>query len=358
MSTRSLQLRDLLDQLATGDEITPGQPASAPRTLPPELSGRDDAESSPWYVKALAGIGAWFAAFFLGLFLAMAGLIDSWESMMIWGAILAVAAIWLKHWLYNSIFWGQLAFAFSLAGQGLLIAGLIGAVESITISALFAAGIATLMFLLYPDSMHRLLTLLLFVVAWVVIIEERTQPDLFHLMALALGIATVAVWQGELRLIASRWHPFRAPLAYGLPLALFGLCLLPLIDFFGIHQGWWSASGLALLLLYVAYQILRDLGWSLLSPVGLWAVAAVLLLLVPAYSTPGILAAVIMLLLGYWRGSSLMMGLATLFLLFFLSAYYYNLDVTLLNKSYILMGTGGVLLALRFGLQRVLGRIG
>ncbi len=358
MSTRSLQLRDLLDQLAVGDEITTGQPASAPRALPPELSGRDDAESSPWYVKALAGIGAWFAAFFLGLFLAMADLIDSWESMIIWGALLAMIAVGIKRWNRQSIFWGQLAFAFSLAGQVLLIAGLIGTIESITLSALFAAGLATLMFLLYPDTMHRLLTLLLFVVAWLVIIYERTQPDLIHLVAFALGAGTVAVWQGELRLIASRWHPFRAPLAYGLPLALFGLCILPLIDFFGINQWWWSAGGLALLLLYVAYQILRDLAWSPLSPVGLWAVAAVLLLLVPAYSTPGILAAVIVLLLGYWRGSSLLMGLATLFLLFFLSAYYYNLDVTLLNKSCILMGTGVVLLALRMGLRRVLGRIG
>lgn len=358
MSTSPLRLRDLLDQLTAGDLAAPAQAAGEPRLLPPDLAGKNDAESSPWYVKALAGIGAWFAAFFLGLFLAMADLIDSWESMIVWGALLAMIAVGIKRWSRQSIFWGQLAFAFSLAGQVILIAGLLGRVESITLNALFAAGIAALMFLLYPDTMHRLLTLLLFVVAWLVIIEERTQPDLIHLMAIALGVGTVAVWQGELRLIASRWHPFRAPLAYGLPLALFGLCILPLIDFFGIGQWWWSASGLALLLLYVAYQILRDLGWSPRSPVGLWAVAAVALLLVPAYGTPGILAAVIMLLLGYWRGSSLLLGMATLFLLFFLSAYYYNLDITLLNKSYILLGTGGVLLALRFGLRRVLGRVG
>lgn len=358
MSTNALRLRDLLDQLATSDQVVTTQPATEPRPLPPDLAGKDDAESSPWYVKALAGVGAWFAAFFLGTFFGVAGLIDSWESMVIWGAILAVAAIGLKRWLRNSIFWGQLAFAFSLAGQGLLIGGVGWQVESITTAALFAAGLAALMFLLYPDTLHRLLTLLLFVVAWLVIIYEREQPDLIHLVALGLAVGSVAVWQGELRLIVSRWHPFRAPLAYGLPIALFGLCILPLIDFFGVSHWWWTAGGLALLLLYVAYQILRDLDWSPLSPVGLWTVAAVLLLLVPAYSTPGILAALIMLLLGYWRGSSLLMGLATLFLLFFLSAYYYNLDITLLNKSYILMGTGSVLLALRFGLQRVLGRIG
>ena len=66
-----------------------------------------------------------------------------------------------------------------------------------------------------------------------------------------------------------------------------------------------------------------------------------------------ILAAVIALLLGYWRANTLLMGLATVFLLFFLGAYYYNLDITLLNKSYILMGTGAVLLVVRFWFHRV-----
>ena len=113
---------------------------------------------------------------------------------------------------------------------------------------------------------------------------------------------------------------------------------------------------MALVLLYLAYRLLYELERPLLSPVGLWALVAVALLLIPAYQTPGILAAVIVLLLGFWRNNVLLMGLATLFLLFFLSAYYYNLEITLLNKSYILMGTGVVLLALRFAFQQVVGR--
>jgi len=51
----------------------------------------------------------------------------------------------------------------------------------------------------------------------------------------------------------------------------------------------------------------------------------------------------------------LLMGLATVFLLFFLSAYYYNLEITLLNKSYILLGTGAVLLVVRLLFHRLIG---
>ena len=67
------------------------------------------------------------------------------------------------------------------------------------------------------------------------------------------------------------------------------------------------------------------------------------------------LVAVIVLLLGYWRANTLLMGLATVFLLFFLSAYYYNLEITLLNKSYILLGTGAVLLVVRLLFHRLIG---
>ena len=56
-----------------------------------------------------------------------------------------------------------------------------------------------------------------------------------------------------------------------------------------------------------------------------------------------------------WRSSGLMTGLAAAFLLFFLGAYYYNLDLTLDEKSYILAGTGGVLFLARFGLRHVAG---
>jgi uncharacterized membrane protein len=79
----------------------------------------------------------------------------------------------------------------------------------------------------------------------------------------------------------------------------------------------------------------------------------VVLLAIPAHQTPGILAAIIVLTVGFWRGNLLLMGLATAFLAGFLTAYYYNLDFTLLVKSFILMGTGVLLLALRLAWLRL-----
>lgn len=351
MSTTPMRLGELLEQLAQRDLAPRGE-----QPLPVALSGANDAESSPWYIKALVGIAAWMAAFFLGAFFGVAGLIDSMESMLIWGAVLTVVAVVLKRLVHNSIFWGQLAFAVVLAGQGLLIGGFAWQQHEETAIALFIIALELVIFLLYPDALHRMLSVLAITAGLTFVLYDQGLPELIHGLVLLLAMGTVTVWQQEFRLLASRWFPIRAPLGYGLALALFAICLLSLFSEYGATLWWISAAILALVLLYLAFTLLRELERPLLSPVALWAVGAVALLFIPAYQTPGILAAVIVLILGYWRSNVLLMGLATLFLLFFLSAYYYNLDITLLNKSYILMGTGGVLLVLRFLFHQVVGQ--
>ncbi len=356
MSTRPMQLGDLLAQL-------PPRPNEA-QPLPTGLANPLDADNSPWYVKGLVGIAAWIAALFLGAFLGAADLIDSAASMLILGGILTVAAIVLRRLLPRSIFWGQLSFAVVLAGQGLLIGGFAWQYEgwlftSATAIAYFVIALESVIFFLYPDALHRMLSVLAITGATLFVLYDQALHDWVHGLTFVLAVGAVAVWQQELRLLVSRWRGFRAPLGYGLALSLFGLCLLTTVDnFFYPFWGtqWWiSTAVLALVLLYLAFTLLQELDRPLVSPVGLWAVGAVVLLSIPAYQTPGILAAVIVLLLGFWRNNVLLMGLATAFLLFFLSAYYYYLDITLLNKSYILMGTGAVLLVLRFLFHRVAG---
>lgn len=354
MSSTPIRLGELLTQLAERNV-----PVRTEQPLPAALSGANDAESSPWYVKALVGIAAWIAAFFLGTFFGVAGLIDSKEAMLIWGAILAVGAVVLKRWAHNSIFWGQLAFAFVLAGQGLLVGGFIWWNEEmsqlVTNTAFFVIALELVIFGLYPDALHRMLSVLAMVGALLVVLYDQKLFEAIHAVTLLLASGVVAVWQGEFRLLASRLAPFKAPLGYGFALALFGLCLFSLVSLWEITDWWLSAAALALVLLYLAFTLLRELDRPVFSPVGLWAIGAVALFCVPAYQTPGILAAVMVLVLGYWRGNVLLMGLATVFLLFFLSAYYYNLEITLLNKSYILMGTGLVLLVVRFIFHRLVG---
>ncbi len=348
MSTTKVTLGTLLDELAQEHLVAP----LAERPLPAALAPAADAESSPWYVKTLVGVAAWIAAFFLGTFLGLMGIIDTTGQMIGWGIGLTVVAIGLKWWRRQSIFWGQLTFAMVLAGQGLLIFGIGDLLQDSTTVALAAIGVELVLLVLYPDALHRMISVLAIIGALTFLIYDQDFPQLLHALILVTTAGMTFLWQGEFRLLTGRFYPYRIPVGYGLVLALFGLCLLALGNWLGVTDWWLSATALALVLLYLINQILHDLDQPLLSRVGLWAVGALLLLCIPAYQTPGILAAVIVLLLGRWRGNNLLLGLATLFLLFFLSAYYYNLEITLLNKSYILMGTGVVLLAAWWGVRR------
>ncbi len=133
-----------------------------PVTEPSQLAAPTNADeaASPWYVKLLVGFSAWVAAILLGTFFAMANLIDSGQSSLIWGAILTISAIGLCWWLGRSIFWGQLAFALSLAGQGLLIAGVAWDSPSTLSVLLFILVLEFVLFLIYPDTLHRFLSLL------------------------------------------------------------------------------------------------------------------------------------------------------------------------------------------------------
>ena len=71
------------------------------------------------------------------------------------------------------------------------------------------------------------------------------------------------------------------------------------------------------------------------------------------HQSPGIIAAIIVLLLGYRRGNNVLIGLAIVFLSVFFIAYYYHLNISLLMKSITLMSAGVGLLVLRFVLQRI-----
>jgi uncharacterized membrane protein len=83
-----------------------------------------------------------------------------------------------------------------------------------------------------------------------------------------------------------------------------------------------------------------------------WLALGTVLVSLPALWMPGILAATIVLALGFQRGNRILLGLAAIFLAIFLIAFYYNLEVTLLAKSLLLLAAGLLLLGLRALLAR------
>jgi uncharacterized membrane protein len=80
-------------------------------------------------------------------------------------------------------------------------------------------------------------------------------------------------------------------------------------------------------------------------------VATPIVLALLTLSTPGIMAAIALLVLGFDQRNRILIGLAVVFLVKFFSVYYYSLRMTLLEKSIVLVASGLALLAARAYLQ-------
>ena len=255
----------------------------------------------------------------------------------------------------TSVFIGQLTLALSLAGQLLFIIGLEAEISNIPLTILLTIILEGVLIALYPDKLHRFLSTLVICGALFWLFIDQEVAEVSHLLVILLAIGTVLMWQFEAPLTGTRLNRLYRPLGYACPLALFGFLSLSFVNEIEIEWWWVSAVGLLGVLLYLEYLILsqHDLPWQ--SKTGLWFLVGTAILIVPASQTPGILAALIGLLLGYHRGNRLLLGLATAFLALFIIGYYYNLDLTLLTKSFVMMGTGLIFLGLRYGLQVIGG---
>ena len=84
------------------------------------------------------------------------------------------------------------------------------------------------------------------------------------------------------------------------------------------------------------------------APLRLAVMGAVLLGLI---SAPGILLAIALMVLGYARHERLLLATGAALIPVFLFLYYYQLDMTLLQKSGVLVGSGALLLAARLYLR-------
>lgn len=312
-----------------------------------------DAEpvDDPWYIRALIAAGAWIAALLFILFLVATTALRSEAATLGTGAALLAGALGLRH-AARGLFLHQLAFALSLAGQVLLTGGLGRMLD--WDAAVWGAALAleVLLIVAYPDPLHRFVSTLLAVTAGAVLLHALEALPFVHVLVLGAAAGATGLWERETALVQSRAASLVRPVAYGLAGGLLGLLTLPATGdgaFAGLP--WWpSTLGLAVVLGVLLYRLLHETAASLATRARLLTAVA---LLVPLTSdAPGLPAALLVLVLGFRHGRRLLMGLALAFLALFLTLFYYNLNLTLLAKSFLLMGTGLALLAVRaFGLK-------
>jgi uncharacterized membrane protein len=180
------------------------------------------------------------------------------------------------------------------------------------------------------------------------------------LAVLAIVAIAAYVWRFRLRVRSREVTEMLEPVGYGMVAALFGVLLFSTI--FAVaddlvrgsraarpnawHLGPATAIGLTAAIIALELAIFAEQRAKPRQAVFVATVATTLLGAL-TLSTPGVIAAITVLALGFDRRNRILIGLAAVFLVKFSSAYYYSLRMTLLEKSAVLVASGLLLLAAR-----------
>ena len=312
---------------------------------------------SPWYVRVMLGFSGWIAALFL-LGFVVAGLqfvIESTIATITLGGFALAAAYAIFRSARND-FHEQFGLAVSFAGQALLLYGLIRIVDGHASAPWWAAtGLQILVATVMPNFIQRLVAGYVAVNTFAIaLIPMGAQLVIPALVTFVIAV----IWLHEFHW--QRWGSMVRPVGYGLTLALvqlkgqllFGHSLHLSIyqrDEFQLLVPQWVAklaTGL-LLIAVVGYLLSRgDESWT--SRRMLVALLMANVIMAVSVEAPGIATGFIVILLGFSYSNSVLSGLGIAALLFYVSAYYYTLQATLLTKSEILAATGATLLLARW----------
>lgn len=305
------------------------------------LAGRKRRVRAPWYLQGFIGLGAWLASMSFAAFFSAAGFIIGSEefALFLFGAMGIALGIFLNYLRKRGsgdavrVFLGQVSLAAGLTGALLFISGLALMVElGIGGVTLASSALCLLLYFLNDYGPHRFLTTLVtfaLIAAW-----AGTYGHGLEIIVVCLVMLAGAVLSGALPFFA-----FLRPAA--LAAAANFLWILSPFAMDDAISPWPSRIAMIALVLFVGWRLSGD--WRPLVSEPLVVVMAAVVI-VGLVGQPGILAALALMALGFGRGDHLLLILGALALPVYVTAYYYELELGLMEKSLVMAASGAVLL--------------
>lgn len=336
-----------------------GQLLEAGLILPGSEPEPDMEPEAPWFIKVLLAFCGWFASLLLLGFvgLGFVFVMDSAAASLGTGLAIIASAYALLSTPRNE-FLEHLGLAVSLAGQGLVVWGLVQLDDGYArIPWLLILLVEAPLAILMPNFVHRVFSAFWAAVALSLHLAHLGAPYLANGLLL---FGATWLWLNEFR-YPQKIRKLQA-LGYGLVLAL-----VPIggsAFFMGDIQDWfmgeeasqpmmrpWMGELLvAAVALYLVWRLLKQERHhrDIPRPTVIGALAGTLLLCVAALEAQGIIVGFVITLLGFAAGNRVLLGLGLAAFLFYVSAYYYTLEMTLLAKSLTLLIVGVLLLLCRW----------
>ncbi|WP_375767137.1 DUF4401 domain-containing protein [Archangium gephyra] len=324
-------------------------------------SSKDATATMPWFVRVLTGFGAWMASWFLLAFIAIGVAVGEEVGAIVLGLLLTGGAVLLRY-AGSNVFLTQLTLSTGLAGQALFIGGVWALTKSEETAALATFVLQTVLLFVYPDAIQRFLSALFGSLALLTLLRLTAAGVLVDVTLVGLTVLAHLLFLHQSRLQGGRWSALVTPTAFGLVTTLLA-SLVMRTWFHDLYLGLFREGtaelpmgvltlGLAVVTLYSAWRVLEETDSEPGGTAGVTAFASLVLTALLTLHTPGVIAAIGVLLLGFHRRSVVLLGMAVTFILVFGVGYYYDLQLSLLAKSLALLGSGLVLLGLRLFILR------
>lgn len=286
------------------------------------------AAGRPWYVSAVLGAAGWLASLFGFVFVVLTFEPDTAADFLVAGVVMLGSGFGLYSADRDSVFFGQLALALSLAGQIALIAAVGEATSSATLTAAFAAVLSVALVLTLPNHFAKVLSALFACIAWGLTIRFAwwgedfiADPGLAVAIVPAL-IGWFVIWVpvavGVHVLIARESEWMASRVRWTARPALTGMLL-------GLSIGTWTSEP------FGALPFGTPPGEVAVNWLSLWPLL-------------GVAAALFAAVSAFRLRHHAMIGVAIAGALLHLGQFYYLLGVTLVTKAYIMLGVGALLL--------------
>lgn len=312
-------------------------------------------DHTPLFAKALAAVGAWLAAWFLLLFLAISLSFDTDSPAWFWiGIVFFTTGLALQYrFRPHALFINQFSLALLIVGNALILFAGFQAFEPYITDYFLLLLLVQLCLtgLSYavskPFAVRWLSVMAVFGWAWLAL------PFALYL-SLVLGML-LWLWQPARHVLAVGLQPLAWAVLWALPCGLLAV-ELKILWFLNSNQQddslfWlWTpaqaimAIGLGLAVLQLSRGLL---GWSV-GQAGLMVVA---LLLIGCFTPASVSAAVLLLLLGFASDRTSILVMSVVFLSYALWLLYYTLHLTLAEKSLMMLLSGLIILGVGWMLR-------
>ena len=316
----------------------------------------------PWYIRTMVGFGAWLASLLLIGFIGSIGFATD-AGFAIVGALFIAASIFARRNSEND-FIVQSALACSLSGQALLaygIAEISGGDEFESILSIVVI-LNVILFFVFPDRTHRILSILIAMTSGTVLLYTWEFNAIVPILGPLAAAVMVFFYRRLGAFIESGKGYLIRPLITGLMLTSFGFLLLSTVyilpelrlDFSFYPRPWVSSILLGALLLYTGSLVWPQIDSDTRSSAMVFFYGLLLVITLAAWAIPGLLLALIVIMLGVSSGNRVFIAAGITFLVVFIATYFYGIQVSMLTKSITLVATGAAVLASRWLLLKML----